>query len=340
MGKVLVTGGAGYIGSHTVVELLHDGYEVIVVDNFSNSSPKAIERIEEITGKSVELVELDLTDAQAVEKLFQDNSIESVVHFAALKSVGESVTKPLEYYENNLISTLVLCQAMLKHGVNKLIFSSSCTVYGPPEEVPAHEEMAIRATNPYGQTKLMSEQILKDLCVANSNFYVTCLRYFNPVGAHESGLIGEDPNGIPNNLLPFATQVAIGKLPKLKVYGADYDTEDGTGVRDYIHVVDLARGHLAALKHIDEFKNWEAYNLGTGKGNSVLEVINALEKASGKTITYEVVERRPGDIAATYADPSKANKNLGWKTTKDLDQACVDAWNWQTKNPNGYSANE
>lgn len=339
MGKILVTGGAGYIGSHTVIELIDNGYEVIIVDNFVNSSPKAVSRLEKITGKSIACENVDLCDLGQLTAVFEKNDFDAVIHFAGLKAVGESVKKPLEYYLNNLVSTLNLCTLMVDHGVNSLVFSSSATVYGDPESVPITELAPIRATNPYGQTKVMIEQILKDLVVSNPNVQISCLRYFNPVGAHDSGLIGEDPNGIPNNLLPYVAQVAVGKLDKVRVFGDDYETPDGTGIRDYIHVVDLAQGHVEALKHMPGPGKWDAINLGTGKGHSVLEVIKAFEKASGKKIPYEIVGRRPGDIATCYADPTKAKKELEWKASKSFEQACEDAWRWQSKNPNGFKLN-
>jgi UDP-glucose 4-epimerase len=334
--KILVTGGAGYIGSHTCVELLQAGYSVIVVDNFSNSNPEALSRVEEITGKSVTLYEVDLLDAEALEKVFANEEFEAIIHFAALKAVGESVEIPLKYYMNNLVGTLNLCEMMIKYDVKNFIFSSSATVYGDPEEMPVREDFPVSATNPYGWTKLMMEQILKDVQHANPAWNVIILRYFNPVGAHISGRIGEDPNGIPNNLMPYISQVAIGRLEKLSVFGNDYATVDGTGVRDYIHVVDLARGHLAALKSLDDRPGLETYNLGTGKGYSVLEVITAFEKASHKKIPHQVVARRAGDVAESFADPSKANKKLHWKAEYDIDRMCADTWRWQTMNPHGY----
>lgn len=335
---ILVTGGSGYIGSHTVVELQNAGHDVVVVDNLSNSSEESLIRVEQITGKPVNFVKLDVAAKDALTKVFDDYAIGAVMHFAGLKAVGESVQKPLAYYRNNIDSTLALCEVMEQKGVRKLIFSSSATVYGTPEELPLKEtsRVGVGITNPYGQTKFMIEQILKDLTVADSEWQVTTLRYFNPIGAHESGLIGEDPNGIPNNLMPYISQVAVGKLDKLKVFGDDYDTEDGTGVRDYIHVVDLAKGHLAALEHLGKAGELAVFNLGTGHGISVLEALHAFEKAAGKEIPYEVVPRRPGDIAACFADASKAGSELGWKTEKTLEQACTDAWHWQTKNPWGY----
>jgi UDP-glucose 4-epimerase len=335
---ILVTGGAGYIGSHTVLELLNVGYDVTVVDNLSNSSAESLRRVEEITGKRVEFVEANVCDQQAVEKLFADNDFAAVIHFAGLKSVGESVQKPLEYYQNNIGSTLVLCDVMEKHGVKKLVFSSSATVYGTPEELPLKEasRTGVGITSPYGQTKYMIERILNDLTVADSEWQISILRYFNPVGAHESGKIGEDPNGPPNNLLPFVAQTAVGKREKVMVFGDDYDTPDGSGVRDYIHVVDLAKGHLAALEHLKS--GAEVYNLGTGKGTSVLEIIKAFEVAAGKEIPYEIAPRRTGDIASCYADCSKAEQKLGWKAERSIADACADAWSWQSQNPNGYTS--
>lgn len=334
---VLVTGGAGYIGSHTVVELLGKGHDVTVVDNLSNSSAESLKRVEKITGKRTSLHVFDVCNQAKLDKLFEDNEFEAVIHFAGLKAVGESVEKPLAYYRNNIDSTLTLCDVMQAHGVNKLIFSSSATVYGGPAELPLKEtsRVGIGITNPYGQTKFMIEQILRDLAVADPTWQISLLRYFNPIGAHESGLIGEDPNGLPNNLFPYIAQVAVGKLEKLRVFGDDYDTPDGTGVRDYIHVVDLARGHVAALEHLQ--LGVGTYNLGTGQGVSVLEAITAFEQAAGKPIPYEVVARRPGDIAACYADCAKANHELNWHTTKTLAEACADTWRWQSSNPNGFS---
>jgi len=336
--NVLVIGGAGYIGSHTLIELLHDGHEVVVVDDLSNSSEESLRRVEKITGQTVPFHRQDVCDQAALGELFVKYQFDAVIHFAGLKAVGESVAKPLEYYRNNIDSTLALCAVMQAHGVKKLIFSSSATVYGTPEELPLKEtsRVGVGITNPYGQTKFMIEQILRDLAVADPSWQITLLRYFNPIGAHESGLIGEDPNGLPNNLLPFVSQVAVGKLDHVNVFGDDYDTPDGTGVRDYIHVVDLARGHVAALDHLED--GVATYNLGTGQGVSVLEVIKAFEQAAGKTIPYEVVERRPGDIASCYADASLAGRELGWRTQKTLDDACADAWRWQSQNPNGYTA--
>jgi len=334
---ILVTGGAGYIGSHTVIELLAQGHQVTVVDNLSNSSRESIKRVEQITSQTIPLHIFDVCDKTKLDTLFTDNSFDAVIHFAGLKAVGESVSKPLEYYRNNLDSTLALCEVMQAHNITKLIFSSSATVYGTPEELPLKEtsRVGIGITNPYGQTKFMIEQILKDVALADSSWSITLLRYFNPVGAHESGLIGEDPNGPPNNLLPYIAQVAVGKLDKVRVFGDDYDTPDGTGVRDYIHVIDLAQGHVAALDHIQ--KGVGIYNLGTGKGVSVLEAIKAFEAASGKTVPYEVVERRPGDVASCYANSDKANSELGWTAKKSFQEACADAWRWQSQNPNGFS---
>jgi UDP-glucose 4-epimerase len=336
--NVLITGGAGYIGSHTLIELLAKGHNVTVVDNLSNSSEESIKRVEKITGKSVELQVFDVCDKERLNELFGGSDFDAVIHFAGLKAVGESVSKPLEYYRNNIDSTLSLCEVMQTHGVKKLIFSSSATVYGTPEKLPLKEtsRVGVGITNPYGQTKFMIEQILKDLVVADPSWQISLLRYFNPSGAHESGLIGEDPDGLPNNLLPYVAQVAVGKLDKLKVFGDDYDTPDGTGVRDYIHVVDLAKGHVAALDHLSD--GVSIYNLGTGQGVSVLEIIKAFETAAGKAVTYEVVGRRPGDIAACYADCSKAEDELGWKAEKSLQEACADSWRWQSQNPNGYDA--
>lgn len=330
--SILVTGGAGYIGSHTVVELLNEGEKVIVVDNFVNSKPEALKAIKKITGKDFEFYEVDLRNEEELENVFEENKdITAVIHFAGLKAVGESVEKPLEYYDNNINGTLVLLELMQKHNVKKIIFSSSATVYGDPATVPIKEDFPLSATNPYGQTKLMIEQILKDLYISDNNWSIILLRYFNPIGAHESGLIGESPNGIPNNLMPYINQVALGKLDHLNVFGNDYPTHDGTGVRDYIHVVDLAKGHLKALKRADKMTGVEEYNLGTGKGYSVLDIVKNFEKATGQKIKYEITARRPGDIAECYADPTKAEKMLDWKAEKDLEQMCKDSWNF-TKN--------
>ena len=331
--SILVTGGAGYIGSHTVVELLNEGKKVVVVDNFVNSKPSALEAIKTITNKDFKFYELDLRDKDKLDQVFEENKdITAVVHFAGLKAVGESVAKPIEYYDNNIYGTLVLLEVMKAHNVKKIIFSSSATVYGDPKEVPIKEDFPLSATNPYGQTKLMIEQILNDVYVSDNEWSVILLRYFNPIGAHTSGLIGENPNGIPNNLMPYINQVALGKLDHLNVFGNDYPTPDGTGVRDYIHVVDLAKGHLKALKRTEKMTGVEAYNLGTGKGYSVLDIVKNFEKATGQKIKYEITTRRPGDIAECYADPSKAEKYLGWKAEKDLEQMCKDAWNFTKKN--------
>lgn len=334
---ILVTGGAGYIGSHTCVELLNSGYDVVVVDNLCNSSEKAIKRVEQITGKPVSFYEVDILDREALNDVFEKESIDSVINFAGLKAVGESVSKPLEYYHNNITGTLVLCDVMRSHGVKNIIFSSSATVYGDPAFIPITEECPKgKITNPYGQTKGMLEQILTDLWVADPEWNVVLLRYFNPIGAHESGLIGEDPKGIPNNLVPYIAQVAVGKLEKLGVFGDDYDTPDGTGVRDYIHVVDLAKGHVKALKKLAPGSGVSIYNLGTGNGYSVLDVLHAYEKACGKTLPYQIKERRAGDIATCYCDASKAKEELGWIAEKGIEEMCADSWRWQSKNPNGY----
>ncbi|MDU4862343.1 MAG: UDP-glucose 4-epimerase GalE [Terrisporobacter othiniensis] len=335
---VLVTGGAGYIGSHTVVELLEEGKEVIIVDNFSNSCPAVLDRIKEISKKEFKFYELDTNDEISLEVVFKENKIDSVIHFAAFKAVGESVAKPLEYYKNNLCNTLTVLSLMKKHGVNKFVFSSSATVYGDPHTCPITEDFPLSTTNPYGATKLMIEDMLRDICKADPNLHVSILRYFNPVGAHKSGLIGEDPNGIPNNLMPYISQVAVGKLEQLSVFGNDYNTPDGTGVRDYIHVVDLAKGHLKALDKLDSLPGLVTYNLGTGNGYSVLDMINAFSKASGKEVAYKIVDRRPGDVAMCYADPSKANKELGWEAKFGVEEMCEDTWRWQCNNPNGYKA--
>ena len=335
--KVLVTGGAGYIGSHTCVELLEAGHEVVVLDNLSNSCETAVQRVEQITGKPLPFYQTDLLDYAASEKVFQAHAFDAVIHFAGLKAVGESVARPLAYYHNNITGTLHLLDLMQKYRVKNLVFSSSATVYGNPHTVPIREDFPLSATNPYGRTKLMLEQILRDVAAADDGLRVSLLRYFNPVGAHKSGMIGEDPNDIPNNLMPYIAQVAIGKLPCLSVFGNDYDTPDGTGVRDYIHVVDLARGHLKALDHLEAQKERvDVFNLGTGHGYSVLEMVAAFEKASGKHVPYRIAPRRPGDIAACYADPSKAARELGFRAEYSLADMCADSWNWQSKNPNGY----
>ena len=335
--SILVTGGAGYIGSHTCLELLKAGYEVTVVDNLCNSSEEAVKRVEKIAGKPVKFYQADILDREALNKIFDNEKIDSVIHFAGLKAVGESVAKPLEYYHNNITGTLILCDVMRNHGVKNIVFSSSATVYGDPAFVPITEECPKgQITNPYGQTKSMLEQILTDFHVADPEWNVALLRYFNPIGAHESGLIGEDPKGIPNNLVPYIAQVAVGKLECLGVFGNDYPTHDGTGVRDYIHVVDLAVGHVKALKKIEEKAGVCIYNLGTGKGYSVLDVVKAYEKACGKEIKYEIKPRRPGDIATCYADASKAKKELGWEAERGIEEMCADSWRWQSANPDGY----
>ena len=337
---ILVSGGAGYIGSHTCVELLAAGYDIVVADNFYNSCPKAVERVKQISGKDFRFYEADMTKAEDVEKVFAENpDIDSVIHFAAYKAVGESVAKPLEYYTDNLTSTLVVLAAMRKHGVHNFVFSSSATVYGDPASVPINESFPVGgATNPYGATKVMNEQILTDCCKADPELNVALLRYFNPIGAHKSGLIGEDPNGIPNNLVPYIAKVAVGKLEKVHVYGNDYPTPDGTGVRDYIHVVDLARGHVAAIKKLDTKPGLFVCNLGTGHGYSVLDVITAFSKACGKELPYVIDPRRPGDIAECWCDPSKAKNELGWQAEYGIDDMCRDSWNWQSHNPDGYKA--
>ncbi|KAJ1443811.1 UDP-galactose 4-epimerase [Ochromonadaceae sp. CCMP2298] len=334
--NVLVTGGAGFIGSHTVLELLESGNEVIVADNLDNSKYESLRRVEEMTGKKVIFYEIDLVDKEATEEIFKNHTIDSVIHFAGYKAVGESVAKPMMYYDNNLTSTLNLCNLMKQYGVTDLVFSSSATVYGDPASVPITEEFPLFATNPYGRTKLFLEYILKDLCIAEETWNIALLRYFNPVGAHPSGMIGEDPNGIPNNLLPFVTQVAIGKREKLAVYGGDYATHDGTGVRDYIHVVDLAKGHLKALNKLGKNPGLVICNLGTGIGYSVLDMVKAFEKASGKVVKYDIVDRRPGDAAACYADPKKAKDKLGWEAEYGINEMCEHAWNWQSQNPDGF----
>lgn len=332
---ILVTGGAGFIGSHTCVELLNAGYEVVILDNFCNSKPEAVKRIEKITGKSVKLYEADMLDKDAVEKVFAENKIDAVIHFAGLKAVGESVSIPLTYYHNNITGTLILCEVMAKHNVKKIVFSSSATVYGSPKTVPIKEDFPLSTTNPYGSTKLMIENILRDLYVSDNEWSIALLRYFNPIGAHESGLLGEDPNGIPNNLVPYIAQVALGKLEVLSVFGNDYPTPDGTGVRDYIHVVDLSQGHIKALEKIMDTTGVDAYNLGTGTGYSVLDVVNAYQEASGVKINYKIAPRRPGDIAECYADPTKSKNELGWSAKLDIKKMCIDSWNFTKKNPNG-----
>ena len=327
--SILVTGGAGYIGSHTCVELLNAGYEIVIADNMDNAKPQALDAIRTITGKDFAFYQIDLRDRAAMEDMFEKENIDAVIHFAGLKAVGESVAKPLMYYNNNLYGFIVLAETMEKYGVGKLVFSSSATVYGMNNPVPFREEMPTSATNPYGYTKVMIEQMLNDICVAHPEWAVCKLRYFNPIGAHESGLIGEDPNGIPNNLMPYVARVAAGKLKELSVFGDDYDTPDGTGVRDYIHVVDLAKGHLAALSYIENNAGCEAVNLGTGRGTSVLELVHAFEKASGQKVPYRIVDRRPGDIATCYAEPEKAATLLKWHAEKNIDDMCRDSWHFQ-----------
>ncbi|MGG2094487.1 UDP-glucose 4-epimerase GalE [Bacillus sp. S13(2024)] len=333
---ILVTGGAGYIGSHTCVELLNGGYEIVVVDNLSNSSVESLKRVKEITEQPFKVYNENLLNREAIDEIFKENDIEAVIHFAGLKAVGESVAIPLTYYHNNITSTLILCDVMQKHNVKNMIFSSSATVYGVPETSPITEDFPLSATNPYGQTKVMIEQILRDVAVSDSEWSIALLRYFNPFGAHESGRIGENPNGIPNNLMPYVTQVAVGKLEELSIFGSDYPTKDGTGVRDYIHVVDLANGHVKALEKVLRTTGVEAYNLGTGNGYSVLEMVQAFEKVSGKTIPYKFTERRPGDVAVCFADSSKAERELGWKAKRGLEEMCADSWRWQSNNENGY----
>ena len=338
--SILVCGGAGYIGSHTCVELLEAGYEIVVADNLYNSCEESMSRVRKITGKDFKFVNVDLTDRAATEKLFDENpGIDTVIQFAAYKAVGESVSKPIEYYTNNLNTTLVILDAMRHHGVHNIVFSSSATVYGDPATVPITEDFPVggdRTTNPYGTSKAMNEQILTDCCKADPELNVALLRYFNPIGAHKSGLIGEDPNGIPNNLVPYIAKVAVGKLEKVHVFGNDYPTPDGTGVRDYIHVVDLARGHVCAIRKLETKCGLFICNLGTGKGYSVLEVLHAFEKACGKTLPYVIEPRRAGDIAECYADPSKAKRELGWVAEYGIEEMCADSWNWQSNNPDGY----
>lgn len=336
--KILLTGGAGYIGSHTAIELMKAGYEIVICDDFSNSKPEAVKRIREISGKDFAFYRVNVCDKKALEEVFEKEEISSVIHFAGFKAVGESVAKPLEYYKNNLDSTLTLLEVMKEHGVKNIIFSSSATVYGAPDEVPIKETAAVgRCTNPYGWTKYMIERILEGVCVADKSFSAVLLRYFNPVGAHSSGRIGEDPQGIPNNLMPYVSQVAVGKLKEVSVYGNDYPTKDGTGVRDYIHVVDLAKGHVAAVKYIENHDGLEVFNLGTSVGYSVLDIINSFEKANGVKIPYRFTARRAGDIAECFADATKAREILGWQATLGIEDMCRDSWNWQKNNPNGYS---
>lgn len=333
---ILVTGGCGYIGSHTVVELLNSGAELLILDNLSNSKLAVLDRIQTITGQRPAFVNVDIRDREAMRGVFANHPISEVIHFAGLKAVGESVEHPLRYYDNNVQGSLVLFQTMAEFGVKRLVFSSSATVYGDPHAVPISEDFPLQATNPYGRSKLMIEEILRDLAVSDAKLSVALLRYFNPVGAHVSGLIGEDPNGIPNNLMPFVAQVAVGKRPELSVFGNDYPTPDGTGVRDYIHVVDLALGHLAALRVLQAQTGIVTVNLGTGQGYSVLDMVKAFEKCSGKPVSYKIVGRRPGDVAACYADPAEAQKRLNWQAKKGIDEMCADTWRWQSMNPNGF----
>lgn len=335
---ILVTGGAGFIGSHTCVALLEADYDLIIVDNLSNSHSTALDRVRELSGRSFTFYDIDLLDAEALDTVFSENPIDAVIHFAGFKAVGESVAQPISYYYNNITGTLTLCDVMAKHGVNAFVFSSSATVYGMQDTVPFTEDMPRSATNPYGQTKLMVEQILEDVYAADQQWGVALLRYFNPIGAHESGRIGEDPEGIPNNLVPYITQVAVGKLPELQVFGDDYPTADGTGVRDYIHVVDLAFGHVRALEKVLQDEGVHTYNLGTGQGYSVLEVIQAFEKATGRQIPYRIAPRRAGDIAVSYADASKAKQDLGWQAERGIEKMCEDSWRWQSENPKGYQS--
>lgn len=334
--KVLLTGGAGFIGSHTCIELVEAGYDVVIADDFSNSKPAVLERLKELTGKEIKFYNIDIADSAKVDDMFAKENFDSVIHFAGYKAVGESVAKPIMYYRNNIDTTLTLLETMAKYNVNNFVFSSSATVYGVPERVPLVEGMKTGCTNPYGWTKLMIEQILTDATVANKDLSVVLLRYFNPIGAHPSGRIGEDPTGIPNNLLPYITQVAIGKLPQLGVFGNDYPTHDGTGVRDYIHVVDLAKGHVKAIEYAAEHKGTEVFNLGTGTGYSVLDIVKAFEKANDITIPYAIKPRRDGDVAECYADPVKAKEKLGWQAEKTLEEMCKDSWRWQSGNPKGY----
>lgn len=336
MSTVLVTGGAGYIGSHTCLEMLAAGLDLVVVDNLCNSSVEALKRVERLAGRKIEFYENDICDADAMEKVFQNHEFSSVVHFAGLKAVGESVQKPLDYFFNNITGTITLLRTMVRHGVRNLVFSSSATVYGDPDTVPVREDFPLSAVNPYGRTKLVIEDMLRDLYKSDPSWNIALLRYFNPVGAHESGLIGEDPEGIPNNLMPYITKVALKKLPELNVFGGDYPTKDGTGVRDYIHVVDLALGHLKAIDKLAENPGCVAWNLGTGRGCSVLEMVSAMSKAAGLDIPYRIVDRRPGDAAEVWCDPSRAERELGWKAERDIDTMCADSWRWQSKNPDGY----
>ncbi len=335
--KILITGGAGYIGSHTCLELLQAGYEVVVLDNLSNSKDESLRRVERLTGKIINFYKIDLLNKQELEKVFQENSIDAVIHFAGLKAVSESVAMPLRYYHNNITATLSLCEIMARHDVKNIVFSSSATVYGAPASLPINEEFPLAATNPYGNSKLFIEYILQDLFKSDNSWNIALLRYFNPVGSHASGRIGEDPNGIPNNLMPFVAQVAVGKLVELSIFGNDYPTADGTGVRDYIHVVDLALGHIKAIEKLSENPGVVIYNLGTGRGYSVLEMVKAFEDASGLEVPYRIAGRRPGDIAVCFADSGKAARELGWQAERGLEEMCRDAWRWQLGNPNGYS---
>jgi UDP-glucose 4-epimerase len=336
-GTILVTGGAGFIGSHTCVELLNAGYGVVVIDNLVNSNAQALKRVEQITGKTLAFYEADVRDETTLARIFDEHAITGAIHFAALKSVGESVAKPIEYYRNNMDSLLVLLDTMRTRDVKKIVFSSSATVYGVPKSVPIDESFPLSATNPYGQSKLIAEQVLRDLEISDPAWRIATLRYFNPVGAHESGLIGEDPAGVPNNLMPYVAQVAVGKLERLRIFGSDYATHDGTGVRDYIHVVDLARGHIKALNALESLNSSFVVNLGTGTGYSVLDVVKAFEAASGKPVPYELVARRPGDIAECFADPAAAAKLLGWQAEHGIERMCADHWRWQSQNPRGFA---
>ncbi|MDR7239983.1 UDP-glucose 4-epimerase GalE [Neobacillus drentensis] len=337
--SILVTGGAGYIGSHTIVELLNSGYDVIIIDDFSNSHPESLNRVCEITGKSIKIYNMTILNREALEKVFAENSIQAVIHFAGFKAVGESVSNPLLYYQNNITGTLFLLETMQRYNVKSLVFSSSATVYGVPRTIPISEGFPLRATNPYGRTKLMIEEILSDIFLADKEWSISILRYFNPIGAHHSGKIGEDPKGTPNNLVPYITKVCIGELSKLTIFGNDYPTKDGTGVRDYIHVVDLAFGHLKALERNLTSNGVNIYNLGTGNGYSVLEMVEAFEKTSGRKIPYSISPRRPGDVATCYANPSKAEKELNWTAKKGIKEMCEDSWRWQSNNRNGYGEN-
>lgn len=335
---ILVTGGAGYIGSHTVVELVEKNYDVVIVDDYSNSKPEVLKRLKDITGKDIPFHEVNICDKEALREVFEQHELDAVIHFAGYKAVGESVAQPLKYYSNNLNGTIVLMELMNEYNVKKIVFSSSATVYGMTNEAPFTEDMPLSTTNPYGTTKMFIEQFIQDQYIADNQWSAALLRYFNPIGAHESGRIGEDPNDIPNNLMPYITQVAVGKREKLSVFGSDYDTHDGTGVRDYIHVVDLAKGHIKALEKVMGMTGVEAYNLGTGKGYSVLDVIHAFENANDVEIPHEIVDRRPGDIATSYADVTKAKNELGWEATYSIEDMCRDSWRWQKSNPNGYES--